>query len=417
MFETDRRVVALGIARMADAVGNSFLIVVLPLYVASGAVTGEAFGFTEAFVSGLVLALFGLVSSVVQPIAGRLSDRAGIRKLFVIIGLAILAVTDVAFSIAGSYVSLMLIRMVQGVAAALTITASIALVNELSASTNRGGNMGIYNAFRLTGFGAGPLAAGIIVEGGPYQLPIGNDIQLSGFDAAFATAAFAALVSILLVHVLVSDPEETAPTSDDVALAIQDPTGRHLLDPIFTLGLATLAMSTCIALLAPIQPTVNNRLDQGPILFSIQFAAFIGALAVTQPIVGSVSDRVGRRLFIIAGLAFLIPTTLVQGVVVEPWQMIVARVLQGVSGAMVFAPALALAGDLAQKGQSGAQLSVLTVAFGLGISFGQLASGFLIRYGFITPFAFGGALATIGVILVSTQVEESTSEATVSTTD
>ncbi len=310
----------------------------------------------------------------------------------------------------------MLIRVIQGIAAALTITASIALVNELSASKSRGGNMGVYNAFRLTGFGAGPLAAGVIVEGGPYQLSFGTNIQVSGFDAAFATAAFAALASILLVQVLVSDPEETMPTSDDVALAVRDQTGRHLLDPIFTLGLATLAMSTCIALLAPIQPTVNDRLGQGAILFSIQFAAFIGALAVTQPIVGTASDRIGRRLFIIAGLAFLVPTTLVQGIVVEPWQMIVARILQGVSGAMVFAPALALAGDLAKKGQSGAQLSVLTVAFGLGISFGQVISGFLIRYGFITPFAFGGALAVIGFVLVSTQVEEPTAESSVQTT-
>jgi len=50
------------------------------------------------------------------------------------------------------------------------------------------------------------------------------------------------------------------------------------------------------------------------------------------------------------------------------------------AGAMVFAPALALAGDLARKGQSGTQLSVLTMAFGLGTALGPLASGYLIRY-------------------------------------
>ncbi|MDX1747552.1 MAG: MFS transporter, partial [Halobacteriales archaeon] len=36
---TDRRVVVLGLARMADALGNSFLIIVLPLFVASGRVS------------------------------------------------------------------------------------------------------------------------------------------------------------------------------------------------------------------------------------------------------------------------------------------------------------------------------------------------------------------------------------------
>jgi MFS family permease len=125
--------------------------------------------------------------------------------------------------------------------------------------------------------------------------------------------------------------------------------------------------------------------------------------------VGAASDQHGRRRFIIAGLIFLVPTTLAQGLVVTSMQMIIARLLQGISGAMVFAPALALAGDLARQGQSGAQLSVLTVAFGLGISFGQLAAGFLIRYGFVTPFLFGTLIAGIGAVLVYTQVEEAVS--------
>ncbi len=67
---------------------------------------------------------------------------------------------------------------------------------------------------------------------------------------------------------------------------------------------------------------------------------------------------------------------------------------------MVFAPALALAGDLAGEGESGSKLSILTMAFGFGIAVGPLASGALIGYGFATPFVFGAALATLGAILV-----------------
>jgi MFS family permease len=86
--------------------------------------------------------------------------------------------------------------------------------------------------------------------------------------------------------------------------------------------------------------------------------------------------------------------------------MIGVRALQGVAGAMVFAPALALAGDYATKGQSGAQLSVLTVAFGLGIAAGQLLAGFFVQVGFIVPFAVGAALAAVGLVVVATQVED-----------
>jgi MFS family permease len=91
--------------------------------------------------------------------------------------------------------------------------------------------------------------------------------------------------------------------------------------------------------------------------------------------------------------------------------MVAARFVQGVAVAMVFAPALALAGDLAKEGQSGTKLSLLTMAFGLGTAIGPLASGFLVTWGFVWPFAFGAALAAVGLVLVYTQVEETVAEA------
>lgn len=404
-FDLDRRVAALGIARMADAVGNSFLILVLPLYIASGFVSGDALGLSETMVTGIVLALFGVVNSFSQPFAGRASDRLGRRKLFVVLGLILLGIANFTFSLVGSYLGLLLVRGLQGVGAALTITASVALVNELSVKGSRGENMGTYNSFRLVGFSAGPLAAGVVVENGPYHLPL-LAAEITGFDAAFYIATVSAVASVILVSLFVRDPEETQATTERLALAIRSSNPGVALDPIFTLGLATLFMASAIALLAPIETHVNAHLNQGPVLFGIQFASFIGALALMQPVVGRASDRYGRRIFVIIGLILLIPTTLAQGLVVAPWQMIVARLAQGLSGAMVFAPALALAGDLTRKGQSGAQLSVLTMSFGLGLSVGQLASGFLIQFGYVTPFLFGALLAGVGAVLVYTQVQE-----------
>lgn len=405
----DARVVVLGVARMADAFGNSFLIVVLPLYVASGEVTGSALGLSESMVTGLVLALFGLVSAASQPLAGRISDRAGRRVAFVLLGLWIFGAANFSFSLVETYLGLLGVRAVQGIAAAFTITAGVALVNELSLPGTRGGNMGTYNSLRLVGFGAGPLLAGAVVESGPYLVP-GTERVVGGFEATFYLAAAAAVLSAVLVNLFVEDPEETQPTTESLALRVRAHRPGRLLDPVFTLGVVTFVMSACIALLAPIEPLVNERLGQGPFLFSVEFSALIAALAVAQPLAGAASDRVGRKAFIAAGLVGLVPATLAQGLVTAPWQMVAARLVQGVSAAAVFAPALALAGDVARKGQSGAQLSVLTVAFGLGISFGQLAAGYLIRYGFVVPFAFGAAMAGATVWVLQTQVDEPSRE-------
>lgn len=401
----DSDVLAIGTARMADALANSFLIIVLPLYVASGRISGEGLGLSEAALTGIVLAVFGIVNAFLQPFTGRMSDRAGRRKIFVLVGVSALVLTNLLYALAGSGLALLAIRAAQGAAVAVVIPASLALVNEVSTIDRRGGNMGIYNALRLVGFGIGPLAAGIVVEGGPYRIPWTEAI-LDGFHATFLLAAGAAATSALLVGVLVRDPERVRPTTRRLALRVRSREPDRLLDPIFTLGLATLVTAACIALLAAIEPEVNRRLDQGATLFAVEFAAFIFSLAIAQPLVGGASDRRGRRVFVIVGLMALVPTTLVQGFVTTPVQMILARVAQGVAGASVLAPAMALAGDLAEEGQSGAQLSVLTVSFMLGLSLGQLGSGFLLSLGYVVPFAFGAVLAVAGAVLVITQVED-----------
>jgi MFS family permease len=403
LFGVDRRVLALAVARMADAVGNSFLIIVLPLYVASEAVGGLVFGIPSSMVAGVVLALFGIASSIAQPMAGRLSDRVGRRKIFVLGGLVVLGAINLAFAAATAYWHLFALRILQGLAAAFTITASLAIVNELSDAGSRGGNMGVYNSFRLIGFGTGPLLASALLELGPFSLPGG--VQITGFEATFGVAAGTAFLGTGLVGLLVQDPEGTGPAPRRLALRIWDRAGRGL-DTIFALGLATLVMATCMALLSAIEPEVNARLGQGPFLFAVEFVALIAALAAFQPIVGRASDRMGRKRFILIGLLALVPTTSLQGLVTTPWQMIGVRVLQGGAGALVFAPALALAGDHTTQGQSGAQLAVLTVAFGLGIAMGQLVAGFFVQFGFAIPFAIGGGLAAGGAVLVLTQVEE-----------
>ncbi|MEY7851574.1 MFS transporter [Natrarchaeobius sp. A-rgal3] len=413
-FVVDRRVLALAFARMADGIGNSFLIIVIPLYVASDVVAGATFGLEEAMIIGIVLSIFGFLNSSFQPFTGRLSDRIGRRKPFILLGLGGLAATNLAYLLAESYLSLVVIRGLQGVSVAFIVPASIALVNELATTDDRGGNMGVYNTFRLVGFGAGPVAAGAVVNLGPYSIPaltVGPyslpALTVSGFEAAFSIAAITAAISYLLVTVLITDPEATeANAGADLSIAVRDPSGKHLLDPIFTLGVASLFMAASIALLATIQPQVNVRLAQGSTWFGLQFAAFIIAQIFLQTPIGRACDRYGRRPFIVGGMLLLIPSTLAQGFVTSSETMFLARLIQGVAGAMVFAPSLALAGDLAGEGESGSKLSILTMAFGFGIAVGPLASGALIEYGFAIPFVFGTALATVGAILVYTQIEE-----------
>ena len=420
MLGTDRRVVVLALARMADAIANSFLIIVLPLYIASGELALPGFEGQSVFgipitielLIGVALSLFGFLNSFSQPFTGRLSDRTGRRKVFILFGLVILAVTSVAYALVETYEALVVVRALQGVGGAFVIPTTVALVNDLARSdAERGGNFGVYNTFRLIGFGFGPIVAGTVVAAGPYTLP--GEVSLSGFNAAFGVAVLGALVSFTLVTLLIEDPEATkADATDKLSVSMLDDTDGRLFDPVFVLGVGTLFMAISIALFATLQEPINEELNQGPMWFGAQFAAVVIANIVLQVPIGRAADRIGRKPFLVGGLLILAPAVLAQGLVTSPWTMLFARLIHGVAVAMVFAPALAVAGDLAAEGQSGTTLSVLTMAFGLGTAIGPLASGVLFGYGFVVPFAFGAALAVAALVLVVTQVDETLETAT-----
>ncbi|MFW6003932.1 MAG: MFS transporter [Halanaeroarchaeum sp.] len=409
LFGTDRRVLVLAFARMADALGNSFLIIVLPLYIASGQISIEALvgtrlpllgvPVTESLLIGLALSLFGFLNSFSQPLTGRLSDRLSKRKAFILVGLLLLGVASGAFIFVTSYWAVVVLRALQGIGAALTIPSTVALVNELATSASeRGGNFGVFNTFRLIGFGFGPIIAGVVIE-------------WWGYHAAFAVAVAGAFLSFLLVAALVSDTEETkADAGENLSIAIRG-VGDRVLDPVFALGLGTNVMGIAIAMFATLEGQINARLSQPTYLFGLQFGAVTIANVVGQIPIGRASDVYGRRPFILLGFLMLIPSTAAQGYVVSTAGMVAVRFLQGVAVALVFAPSLALAGDLAKRGASGTTLSILTMSFGLGTAIGPLTSGFLVAYGFAVPFVVGGVLSVAAFAIVYTQVDETLADA------
>ena len=422
---TDDRVFALAMARLADSLGNSFLVIVLPLYIASGEISLVGLeGFSTELLIGVVLSLFGLLNSSLQQFTGRASDRSGKRKAFILVGLVVFGVASALYPFVSSYWGVVVLRATQGVGAALTIPVTIALVNEFSTdASQRGGNFGVFNTFRLIGFGFGPIIAGVLITGGfssntvvTYQIA---GRAVSGFDAAFAVAVAGALVSLVLVQLLVDDPDTDVAASDDLSMDVFGT--DQFLDPVFVVGVGTFFMATGIAIYATLQEVVNTALGQGPFLFSIQFAAVVIANVLFQVPIGRASDKYGRRPFLVAGFALLVPSVFLQGYVPEfqasfpatilgvngpAVVMIFLRLIQGVSVAMVFAPGLALAGDLARRGQSGTTLSVLTTAFGFGVAIGPLAAGYLVRFGFATPFVFVAVLAGFAFLLTYSQVYE-----------
>lgn len=386
----NRVVLALSIARLADALGNSLLFIIIPLYVAQ--LPSPRFPFPVPVLVGVLLALYGLINSALQPLMGALSDRLGRRKALIQAGLLVMGTATVAFTYAQRYTDLVLLRSVQGLGVALTIPASMALMAAATDQATRGGAMGFYTTMRMIGFALGPLLGGFL------QVHF-------GFNASFSAGAGFIFLSFVLVQLWVPEkPVSVQPAQEQQRFRIID---RKLITPgILGAALATFLMASNFSMMTTLENEFNERLQQTALGFSVAFSALMVSRLLFQVPFGRLSDRIGRKPLIVAGLIMMGPATALLGRATSTLQLTGLRLLQGLAAAAIAAPAFALAADLATEGGEARQMSVITTGFSLGIALGPLIAGLLAVFFFELPFLVGGLMSVIGAWFVYRNVPE-----------
>jgi MFS family permease len=390
-----RPVLALSIARTADAMGNSILFIILPLYVAR--IPTEYLHFPLPVLVGILLSLYGLVNSVLQPLMGALSDRMGRRKFLILLGLGLMCVGTIGFIPATNFLELVFLRMIQGVGVAMTIPASLAIMAAVTERKTRGGAMGIYSTMRVIGFTLGPLVGGFLKV-------------TWGFNVAFSVGAGFIAAAMLLVHFWVDEVRVPPKPSQARPFKILD---RELMHPgILSAAAATFIMAIAFSMVSTLENEFNARLDISALGFSIAFSSLMAGRVLCQVPLGRLSDSVGRRPIIILALLFMAPVTGLLGEVTTLWQFILLRVLQGVATAGIAAPAFAVAADLSQVGGEGRQMSLITLGFGLGLALGPMIAGALAIVFFDLPFLTGGVMAVAGAWIVRRHMPETAQRGT-----
>lgn len=373
---------ALSVARMADALGNSILFILIPLYVAK--LPSDYIHMAVPVLVGLLISMYGFINSFLQPFMGALVDRLDRRKMLIQLGLAIIGLGTLAFVLASRYVDLFVLRAIQGVGVALTVPASMALMAAITKKETRGGAMGVYSTFRMIGFVLGPIFGGFL------------QVRF-GFNAAFYVGAGFIFLAMLLVQWWVKEVETTE-TKISKRFQLFD---ISLMSPgIISAGIATFTMASAFSMVTTLENEFNSRLDMTAIGFSIAFSMLMVGRLVFQMPLGKLSDFIGRKPLILIGLIVMAPATALLGVVSSLTQLIILRLVQGIAAAGIAAPAFALAADLAKMGGEGRQMSVITMGFGLGIAVGPLLTGLMAVLFFELPFLAIGSLCLIGSWIV-----------------
>jgi len=370
-------VLALSLGRLGDGIGNSILFVVLPIYIAK--LPAPGFNIPDSFKVGIALSLFGLTAGILQPFMGALSDRLNIRKAFVVIGLLILGGATLAYTFSSQYIYVLIFRVLQGLGLSITIPATVAILTNSTERRTRGGSMGIFSSFRVAGLAIGPLLGGFLIR--------------YGFQLTFYVGAAFIFLGVIVVMLVV--PEVKADTTEEERKSFVLFDTRLLSSSILTLGLATFVMAAAFTLVVPLENQVNARLNETAAGFSIALSALIIARFLLQVPFGRISDRIGRKPFIVSGLILMGLSTVATGYLTTQWEFIIVQVIQGIASAGIAAPVFALAGDLSKSGGEGRQMSIITMGFGFGVALGTLFGGLLATSFFALPFIVGGAASLV----------------------
>ena len=381
-------VLALSLGRLGDGIGNSILFVVLPIYIAK--LPAPGFNIPDSFKIGIALSLFGLTAGIIQPFMGALSDRLNIRKAFVVIGLLILGGATLAYTFSSLYIHVLIFRVLQGFGLSITIPATVAILTNSTKKQSRGGSMGIFSSFRIAGLAIGPLLGGFLIR--------------YGFQLTFYVGAAFIFLGVIVVMLIV--PEVKADTTEEERKSFVLFDTNLLSGSILTLGLATFVMAGAFTLVVPLENQMNARLNETAAGFSIALSALIIARFLLQVPFGRISDRIGRKPFIVSGLILMALSTVATGYLTTQWEFILVRVIQGIASAGIAAPVFALAGDLSKAGGEGRQMSIVTMGFGFGVALGTLFGGLLATSFFALPFIVGGAASVVAAAAVILFVHE-----------
>ena len=161
----------------------------------------------------------------------------------------------------------------------------------------------------------------------------------------------------------------------------------------------------------PVLPIYARRFDASETVIGLLLGVFSAMQFIFSPILGRLSDRVGRRpvlLFSLIGTSagFVIMGLAGLGVGSALMLLFLGRIIDGVSGANI-STAQAYIADVTPPSRRASGMGLIGAAFGLGFIVGPALGGVLSRVSLSAPFLFAAGLAAANAIALYFLLPES----------
>ena len=166
-----------------------------------------------------------------------------------------------------------------------------------------------------------------------------------------------------------------------------------------------------MGIISPLMPLYAESMGAAGLGLGIMYSGFALSRTIFMPIMGRLSDRRGRKIFIGLGLLAYTIISLSYALASNMYALTSIRFLHGIASAMVIPIAHAYIGDLIPKGREGAYMNLFSMSMFLGMGSGPFLGGFLADTFYMNAgfYAMAGltALALLLLLFLVPTVESS----------
>jgi len=157
----------------------------------------------------------------------------------------------------------------------------------------------------------------------------------------------------------------------------------------------------------PVLPVYADAAEFHPTPFKISLVLSIYSLLqlVFSPLLGRLSDRIGRKPVLTVSILGTAIGFVVTGAAHGYWVLLLGRIIDGASGGNI-ATGMACIADVTTKENRSKSMGLIGAAFGLGFMIGPGIGGVLGKISTALPFYFAAGLAFINCLLVAARLPE-----------
>jgi MFS family permease len=343
---------------------------------------------------GLIIGSFAIGLLATRSVIGKLIDRRG-RKLVLLIGTVVVAITPLGYLTATAVPVLMAIRVFHGVSIAAFTTAHSTLVVDLAPPKQRGEIIGLMSLANPLGIAIGPAIGGYLQVSGRYS-------EIFWISIIFGTIASIFACQLRESRIQVEPP---ANSSD---LEPQAPVPKLSIWQIITnpaLGIPALVLLLIGFPFGAIHTFVPLYIQSTQIDFNPGLFYTIAAIAsfCSRSVIGSKSDQYGRGIFIAGSVCCYTTAIALLATANSQLSFMLAAMLEGLGIGTLIPMIVALVADRSLPEQRGQVLSICIAGLDLGVAIAAPVFGLVAKdlgYPGIFTIATGMAGSAIVVFMI-----------------